>query len=196
MALPNLLAVGGQGSGLSTLLEQIRAFGRGVLLPGRQMRKLYPTLGVDTGTTRLCGQQIRMVEVGGSMISHAHRHLVSNDVCGVIFTIDATQPRELPLVVIELYNMLQNPKLRSAHVPFLVVYTKVDSPSRMSAEMLAMAVGLHELPSEYDVESLEASGLTGSNIERIVDWMSRKTFKRGGGLPNGDFSLSGANPAQ
>ena len=98
------------------------------------------------------------MEVGGSMLSHAHRHVEQNSVEAVVFTIDSTQLRDLPLETIELYNLLQNPKLLANKTPFLVVFTKTNSPAKISPETLRESVGLADIPSTYDVESIDVSG--------------------------------------
>ncbi|KAJ9448765.1 putative ADP ribosylation factor 79F [Diplonema papillatum] len=176
---PLVLVFGSVGSGTSTLLEQLRAHCKGVCQPGRSMRKMYPTMGVDISKVAFRGKSFRVVEVGGSMLSHAHRQIAvhGNDVRGVVFVVDSTAPQDLPVSVIELYNLMSHPTLRERATPFLVVYNKQDAPCKMPRPVLDQALGLDDIQEQADVAVEEVSAITGLNVQSVADWMFEKVSR-------------------
>ena len=173
-AMPSLLVVGGQGSGMSTLLEQLRAYSRDCCIPARNMQRLFPTIGVDvTNNTKINGHPIRIIEVGGSMISHAYRQLSQHEFNGLLFVIDCTQPEELSLTVVELYNLIKNEKL--SQTPFLVAINKADAPAKLPIDIIHSFLGLDEIKSQSNITCIETSGATGHNINLLAEWI-KDTF--------------------
>eukprot|EP01060_Flectonema_neradi_P012795 TRINITY_DN19572_c0_g1_i1.p1 TRINITY_DN19572_c0_g1~~TRINITY_DN19572_c0_g1_i1.p1 ORF type:complete len:193 (+),score=23.53 TRINITY_DN19572_c0_g1_i1:46-579(+) len=167
--LPALLVVGGVGSGMSTLLEQLRAYSKDCCIPSRNMKKLFPTIGVDVTTAKINKTSIRIIEVGGSMISHAHRQLTQRDFSGVLFVIDSTRPEDLALTSVELANLVANPKLKQT--PILVVINKADAPAKLPLDVTLSCICLDELQEQGNVSCIEASGATGHNVNLVANWV-------------------------
>eukprot|EP01063_Lacrimia_lanifica_P018504 TRINITY_DN25408_c0_g1_i1.p1 TRINITY_DN25408_c0_g1~~TRINITY_DN25408_c0_g1_i1.p1 ORF type:complete len:184 (+),score=59.67 TRINITY_DN25408_c0_g1_i1:127-678(+) len=174
-AMPTLLLAGGQGAGVTTLLEQLRAHGKGMCVPGRTL-KLHSTVGQNVVDMKVNGQGLKVIEVGGVMLSHAYRQIdVHDPLSGVLYVIDLSSPKDLAVTAVELYNLIANEKLRAQHVPFLVVLNKSDAPSRLPFAAAVEHLGLAHI--DADVQYIEASGSTGHNVGEIADWVADKVLR-------------------
>ena len=174
-----LLVLGGSGSGMTQLLEQLRAYQKGRCIPGNEMRRTYPTLGMDVSKLQTRrGGPLKVIELGGSMLALAAKEIdKGNPLSGVLFVVDATRESEIPLGVTELYNLLRHPRLMEQKVPVLLAFNKADAPSALSPASLRMSYGIEDIdPSEHDLETVFTSGTCATNVELVSAWIFRKIF--------------------
>lgn len=167
----NILIVGLDNAGKTTLLEQIkRKYSSDY--QGIPFEKITSTVGLNIGKIELSGVKLLFWDLGGEDDLQSLWDKYYEECHGLIFVVDSVDAQRFDLSCKVISHVLQNPDLQS--VPLLVLLNKQDSQSALAVENVKNAfkdISTHIGRRDCSVQPVSA--LNGDGVENGIDWMVR-----------------------
>eukprot|EP00992_Anisonema_acinus_P014600 TRINITY_DN9368_c0_g1_i1.p1 TRINITY_DN9368_c0_g1~~TRINITY_DN9368_c0_g1_i1.p1 ORF type:complete len:185 (-),score=32.72 TRINITY_DN9368_c0_g1_i1:82-636(-) len=164
--------VGLEGSGKTSLVQQLRQHSQGNYIAGGCI-DATPTAGQEIDTWVCEGTRVRVKEVGGTFVASWDKHVKDHDV--LLFLIDMSNHGQLGSACVELHTLLLNPAI--AAKPVLVVLAKLDMPAVFEKEAFATMSQWTALVAghpELQLHLAETSAFTGERIPAVWDFIMER----------------------
>eukprot|EP00735_Rhodelphis_limneticus_P006241 TRINITY_DN18621_c0_g1::TRINITY_DN18621_c0_g1_i1::g.1041::m.1041 TRINITY_DN18621_c0_g1::TRINITY_DN18621_c0_g1_i1::g.1041 ORF type:complete len:183 (+),score=29.92,sp/Q66HA6/ARL8B_RAT/40.86/8e-47,Arf/PF00025.16/3.3e-44,Ras/PF00071.17/1.2e-12,Miro/PF08477.8/3.4e-11,G-alpha/PF00503.15/0.016,G-alpha/PF00503.15/0.0031,SRPRB/PF09439.5/2.7e-07,MMR_HSR1/PF01926.18/6.1e-07,GTP_EFTU/PF00009.22/26,GTP_EFTU/PF00009.22/2.1e-05,Gtr1_RagA/PF04670.7/1.6e-05,FeoB_N/PF02421.13/0.14,FeoB_N/PF02421.13/7.7e+02 TRINI len=162
-----LVLVGLENSGKSTLLHQMSS--------GQSNPDTVPTVGLEVKIMKRGGVTMKVWDLGGGPPFRQEWTRYTRGCNVILFLVDATDTRRLSTARHELHTLLEDREL--AQTPLLVIGNKVDSNPHMSKEEIIKGLNLDYITEQpWEVQMI--SGLRGTNVDRVVEWLIQKSKER------------------
>lgn len=163
-----LVVIGLENSGKSTLVDQ--------LCQGQAQHR-GPTIGVDIKTFQKGGLKMKVWDLGGQVQYRQEWGKFLRGADAVIYVVDSTNRDALSTVKRELHTALDDPALGG--IPLLIVGNKVDLKGHLTEKEIIEGKPLPNLGLNLDYvfsnhwAVVMASALTGSNIQQVLEWLTK-----------------------
>ncbi|XP_018567098.1 ADP-ribosylation factor-like protein 16 [Anoplophora glabripennis] len=128
-----------------------------------------PTMGTNIFKIRIQDSIYEIRELGGAMAPIWSMYL--NNVCKVIYVVDASNLCQISAASVLLYTILVNPALKNAE--FLLVLTKMDVSYRQMRNEALLMLQMKRLQKEVkqNITITEASAISGEGRKEILNWI-------------------------
>ena len=166
-----LIIVGIDNAGKSTTLEQLRKLYTG---KGMDLDKIPPTIGLNIGRFQVNGVIAICWDVGGQL---GLRQLWVNyfeEVDGVIFVMDSSDPARFPDALSALESAIGNPALNGK--PLLFLANKQDKPDSVALDEIAKQFGLEAITGR-SVKFQKCSARLNENLDEPIRWIVDEAVK-------------------
>jgi len=166
-----LIIVGIDNAGKSTTLEQLRKLHTG---KGMDLDKIPPTIGLNIGRFQVNGVIAICWDVGGQL---GLRQLWVNyfeEVDGVIFVMDSSDPARFPDAISALESVTGNSAL--AGKPLLFLANKQDKPESIDIEEIASQFQLSAITGR-SVQYVKCSARLNENLDEPIKWIVDEAVK-------------------
>lgn len=140
-----------------------------------QVVTTHPTIGSNVEELRHRNVRLQVWDLGGQESLRASWATYFAASHGVIYVIDSSDPDNLTLAKVELFNLLLHPDLVGA--PLLVLANKQDIAGCLSIEDVSTQLSLVAIRDrEWTV--LATSAVNGVGLEEGMDWLTQKLSER------------------
>ncbi|KAF7278739.1 ADP-ribosylation factor-like protein 3 [Rhynchophorus ferrugineus] len=159
-----LLLLGLDNAGKTTILK---------ILASEEITNVTPTAGFNIKSVISDGFKLNVWDIGGQRKIRPYwkNYFENTDV--LIYVVDSADKKRLEETGIELYELLNDDKLRN--VPLLVYANKQDLPDSLLASDLAQALGLPSIKDRaWQIQACTAS--EGRGVREGMEWVC-KNFK-------------------
>ena len=158
-----LVVVGLEHAGKTTFLNQISQGS-----PGDPV----PTIGLNVRTVQKGNLTMKVWDLGGQVQYRPEWPRYSKGSGVIIFVVDASAIDLISLSRKELHLLLEDREL--AGIPLLVLANKIDLEPHLTEPEIIQGLNL-----DYVIDNpwvvISCSALRGTNIERVVDWLTVKS---------------------
>ncbi|CAL6002645.1 ADP-ribosylation_factor like protein 2a [Hexamita inflata] len=162
----NILILGLDNSGKTTLLKKISAEDSTVSLP---------TLGYTEKQLKLKNINIKCIEVGGRQQLRSTWDQFYKNIDQLIWVVDAADHRRMQEVSLEIDIVLTKLIQVKNKVSVLVLANKCDLQLAMTEAEVAQRLALHTFTIDYSIQ--KCSALRGDGIEDAINWIVQKSAK-------------------
>lgn len=158
--------VGLENSGKTTILN--------VLSMGYPIETL-PTVGYNVKSLKKEGITMKVWDLGGQQMFRElwPRYTANADV--ILFVVDSSDFDRVPQAKKELHQLLDEKNLKG--IPLLVVLNKIDQEQKFTKSEIVKHLNLDYI-TENPWAVVPCSGLKGTNIEEVVQWLITEANKK------------------
>ena len=166
-----VLIVGVDGAGKTSVLEQIKAIYNGLepLPPG----KIPPTVGLNIGRVRADRANLIFWDLGGARSLRSLWEKYYNEAHGLLYVVDAADRARLDESRDVLQQLMNNADLQG--IPLLVLANKQDAEGAATAHEVQERFGLQHAQGEGGSSQpqnvLGVTAINGEGIEEGVRWL-------------------------
>jgi hypothetical protein len=133
-----------------------------------------PTTGIemDTLTLPAAGRDLRVREIGASMVPLWTRH--AKTAGAIVYVVDSSNKSTVALSCVEFLEVVASMhELEHNTTPILVLHNKSDMPYRVGAALLKRLLRFDDLKRTTcpAIDFLETSAVTLHNLGGVVDWL-------------------------
>mmetsp|Transcript_18999 Transcript_18999/g.44309 ORF Transcript_18999/g.44309 Transcript_18999/m.44309 type:complete len:195 (+) Transcript_18999:113-697(+) len=156
-----VLMVGLDNAGKTTILYRLKY---------NEVVTTMPTMGFNVETLKYKDVNVLVWDTGGQdAIRQLWQHFYDG-AQGICFVVDSSDRSRLSVARKVLQEMLHTAELRNAAL--LVLANKQDMPNAMSAQEVAIGLGLHEVHGrEWSIQP--ACATSGEGLHTGFDWLTR-----------------------
>ncbi|KAI8340284.1 ADP-ribosylation factor family-domain-containing protein [Chlamydoabsidia padenii] len=167
----NVLIIGLDNAGKTTLLERIKSTFMGVV--GLSPDKIAPTVGLNIGRIEVQGSRVKFWDLGGQRDLQSIWARYYSECHAIMFVVDSTDRRRLEECKDTFETMISNDSVEG--VPVLMLANKQDLPNALRVEEIKevfnkIAVKL----GARDSRVLPVSALEGNGVKEAIDWMIKR----------------------
>ncbi|KAI8086189.1 P-loop containing nucleoside triphosphate hydrolase protein [Halteromyces radiatus] len=167
----NVLIIGLDNAGKTTLLERIKSIFMGVA--GLSPDRIAPTVGLNIGRIEVNSSRIKFWDLGGQRDLQSIWQRYYSDCHAIVFVVDSTDGRRLEECKDTFETIITNDLVEG--VPILMLANKQDLPNALRVEEIKevfnkIAVKL----GARDSRVLPVSALEGNGVREAIDWMIKR----------------------
>ncbi|KAJ1900344.1 ADP-ribosylation factor protein 3 [Kickxella alabastrina] len=164
----NVLMLGLDSSGKTTLLEKIKHIHTGV--PGMPAENILPTVGVNISKVTMNRDLIKFMDLGGQADLRGIWEAYFEDCHAILFVIDSANGERIDEAGDVLIKLIKSEELEG--LPVLILANKCDlSDAGSLVKIKEMVNGVADLLDSRDVRVMEASGVEGTRVQTAMDWL-------------------------
>ena len=136
-----------------------------------QVVTTHPTIGSNVEELRHGNVRLQVWDLGGqeSLRSSWATYFTSSH--GVIYVVDSSDPENMTLAKVELFNLLLHPDLVTA--PLLVLANKQDVVGGLNVGQVSEGLSLTAI-RDHEWTVIGTSAITGAGLEEGLDWLTQK----------------------